>query len=473
MKNAFVLIFVLAVYPFVSLAQKTATSDNSLGNDPKAYLARSETYTKSGQLNLALNDLNTAVTLSKNDPTYLIARAKFKDDHYFDDLGAVADCDAAIQKNPSVAEYYYQRARPYYDLEDFAAVLENCDKALELKPNYPQALILKANVLDLFEQVDEAKMLYRKAISIDPANFDGYKQLSITEYAHGNKIGAKTVLEEYLNLGHVHADIIERHGKILADLKDFKGAYADFSRLIQLDPSNPTNYYLRGLVNDSLNDQEAACTDMLEADKLGLAEAHQYLRKHCKSKLDAKLLQVEDMIDAALILEQQGNYTEAIEVYSDILQIAPDSSSVYHARGIAKRRMENHMGAIEDYKKAIELDDKRVTYWVSMGVSYTYLDKLKEAIKTYETAIKLDPNYALSYYNLAGIMEQQEKMERVIELLETSIAVDPTYTKAMVALGDCYVDLGKNAEACEWFKRAENAGETGFFGKRVRACGGK
>ena len=470
MKITFFLLLLQMACPFFSRAQYENSAADTLGVDPKAYAARSEVYRKSGQLKLAMDDLNRAVSYSKNDPTFLLARAKFKDEHYFDDLGAVADCDLAIQQAPSNPECYYQRARPYYDLEDFAAVLENCDKALALKPNFPEALILKANVLDMFDQVDEAKLLYRKAIAINPANYDGYKQLSITEYAHGNKMEAKNILEEYLNLGHVHADIIERHGKILADLKDFQGAHVDFSRLIQLDPSNPTNYFLRGLVQDSLNNQEAACLDMLEADKLGLADAHLYLRKHCKSKLDAKLLQVEDMIDAALILEQQGNYAEAIEVYTDILKIAPDSSSVYHARGIAKRRLENHLGAIEDYKKAIELDDNRVTYWVSMGVSYTYLDKLKEAIKAYETAIKVDPKYALSYYNLAGIMEQQEKMDRVLELLETSIAVDPTYTKAMVALGDCYVDLGKNAEACEWFKRAENAGETGVFGKRVRVC---
>jgi tetratricopeptide (TPR) repeat protein len=470
MKNTIVLVLILAVCPFISLAQKTSTPADSLGNDPKAYLTRSIYYQKSGQLKLAIADLNMAVTLSKNDPTYLIARAKFKDDHYFDDLGAVADCDLAIQQDPTNAEYYCQRARPYYDLEDFSAVLENCDKALELDPNHTQALILKANVLDMFEQVDEAKMLYRKAISIDPADYDGYKQLSITEYAHGNKIGAKSILEEYLNLGYVHPDIIERHGKILADLKDFKGAYADFSRLIQMDPSNPTNYYLRGLVNDSLNNQEAACIDMLEADKLGLDAAHQYLRKNCKSKLNAQLLQVEDLIDEAVALEALGNYAEAIEVYTKVLQLAPDSSSVYHARGIAKRRLENHLGAIEDYKKAIELDDNRVTYWVSMGVSYTYLDKLKEAEATYEQAIKVDPNYALSYYNLAGIMEQQKKMDRVIELLKMSIEADPSYTKAMVALGDCYVDLGKNADACEWYKRAESAGDNSVFGKRVRAC---
>ncbi len=489
MKNTFVLILICAICPILSLAQHGSTHEDSIrkltkskeletlntlirlnANDPTNYLTRSNYYQKTGQLKLAIDDLNMAVALSKNDPKYLIERSKFKDDYYFDDLGAVADCDLAIQQDPTKAEYYCQRARPLYDLEEFAAVLENCDKALELDPNNIQALILKANVLDMFEQVDEAKMLYRKAISIDPADYDGYKQLSITEFARGNKMAAKTVLEEYLNLGHVHADIIERHGKILADLKDFKGAYADFNRLIQLDPNNPANYYLRGLVNDSLNNQEAACADMLQADKLGLDAAHQYLRKNCKSKLNAKLLQIEDLIDEALALEALGNYAEAIEVYTKVLQLAPDSSSVYHARGIAKRRIENHLGAIDDYKKAISLANNRVNYWVSLGVSYSYLDRLEEAIATYLQAIEVDPTYPMSYYNLAGILVEEKKYDRAIELLTMSIDADPSYTKAMVALGDCYAELKKNREACQWYKRAESAGDNSVFGKRVRVC---
>lgn len=442
-------------------------------NDPKSYTTRSDIYRDAGQMKQALDDLNTAVEISKNDPNYLIERSKFKDDYIFDDAGAVEDCDMAIQQNPTNAYYYYNRSRPLYDMGDYAAVLENCEKALELSPNYVHPMIMKANVLDMFEQAQEAKQLYRKAISIDPTEYDGYKQLSITEYARGNKVEARKILEEFLNLGYVHPDILERHGKIAAEQKDFKTAYADFNRLVQLYPKDPANYYLRGLVQDSLKNHEEACNDMVQADKLGMLEAHSYLRQHCKSKLSAKLIQIEDMIDEALTFEQVGNYTKAIEVYTKILQLAPDSSSIYHARGIAKRRLENHLEAIEDYKKAIAIHGNRVSYWVSMGVSYSLIDQIDEATKSYEKAIEVNPAYAMSYFNLAGILAQQKKYDRAIELLNTSLLNDPNYVKAMIALGDCYMDIENFDSACQAYQRAEKAGDNSAFGKRIRACGGR
>ena len=120
---------------------------------------------------------------------------------------------------------------------------------------------------------------------------------------------------------------------------------------------------------------------------------------------------------------------------------------------------------------AIEMDGDRVVYIVSLAVSYSYLDKIDEAIKAYKKAIKVEPSYAMSYYNLGGIYAKEKKYEKAIELLETSLYYSPMYTRAMIGLGDCYLDMGEMDKACEWYKRAEKAGDTSAFGKRIRSCG--
>lgn len=439
--------------------------------DPKVYTTRSDVYRDAGIMIIALEDLNRAVEVSKNDPDYLIERAKFKDVSLNDDLGSVADCDLAIQKNPENAEYYYQRSRPLYDLEEYTSVIEDCEKALELDPKHTNAMIMKANVMDMYKLFDGAKELYERAISIAPDDYDGYKQLSVSEFAQGNKLEALSVLEKFVNRGNFHKDITEQHGKIAADLKQYDRSVKDFSELIKRYPKNPNYYFLRGIIQDSIGNHEAACNDMVTADNLGLNQAHQYLRKHCKSRLNAKTLQVEDMFDAILKLEQQGKTEEAIVEYTKLINIVPDSSVFYYNRGKAKRRLNNHEGAIEDYLKAIELNGDRVSYIVSLGVSYSYLDKIDDAIKAYQKAIKIEPYYAMSYYNLGGIYAKQKKYAEAIKLLKTSLDCSPNYTKAMMALGDCYLEMGEIEKACDWFKKAENAGDAGAFGKRVRTCG--
>lgn len=439
-------------------------------DDPKVYTTRSDVYRDAGSMREALRDLNKAVEISGIDPDFLIKRAKFKDDYIFDDYGAIADCDLAIQKNPRTAEYYYQRSRPFYDLAEYEAVLDNCNKALELDAKHANAMIMTANVMDIFRQFDDARKLYEQAIKIAPNDYDGYKQLSVSEFAQGNKLKAISILESYMDRGNFHPDILEQHGKIAADLKQYDVSIGDFTELISRYPNDPKYYLLRGIIQDSIGNHEAACNDMVSADNLGLNQAHQYLRKHCKSKLNAKTLQLEDMLDAAGELERAGRNKEAIVAYTDMIKIAPDSSVYYYDRGKVKRRMENHEGAIEDYIKAIDLDDDRVVYVVSLAVSYSYLDKIDEAIKEYKKAIKIDPSYAMTYYNLGGIYAEREKYDDAIEMLETSLLYDHNYTKAMMGLGDCYLDLEDMDKACEWFTKAENAGETKAFGKRIRSC---
>lgn len=445
---------------------------NAIPSDPKVYTTRSDVYRDAGIMLIALEDLNRAVEISGNDPDYLIERAKFKDISINDDLGAVEDCELAIQKNPENADYYYQRSRPLYDLAEYTLVIEDCEKAIELDPNHTNAMVMKANVMDMYKLFDDAKKMYERAISIAPDDYDSYKQLSVSEFAQGNKMEAISVLERFMNRGKFHKDITEQHGKIAADLKQFDRSLEDFSELIRRYPRDPSYYFLRGIIQDSIGDHEAACDDMVSADKLGLNQAHQYLRKHCKSRLSAKTLQIEDMFDEIVVLQKQGKTEEAILGYSKLISIAPDSSVFYYNRGKAKRRLNNHEGAIEDYLKAIDLNGDRVSYFVSLGVSYSYLDQIDDAIKAYRKAIKIEPYYAMSYYNLGGIYAKKKKYAEAIKLFETSLDCSPNYTKAMMALGDCYLEMGENPKACEWYKKAEKAGDAKAFGKRVRTCSG-
>lgn len=443
--------------------------DNN-ANDPKVYTTRSGFYQKAGFMRQALDDLNKAVAVSGNDPDYLIERAKFKDDIIYDDLGAVEDCDLAIQKNAGKAEYYYQRSRPLYDLQDYSGVIENCEKALELDPKHVHAMIMKANVLDYFGSFAEAKPLYQQAISTSPDEYDGYKQLAVAEFTQGNSQEALRVLEVFMKRGNFHRDILEMHGKVTADLRQYSIAIGDFSELIDRYPNDPTFYFLRGMVNDSIGDLETACNDMFTADQLGLYQAHQYLRENCKSKLNAKTLQIEDMLDEARNYEQLRQFQKVISIYDDVIKLAPDSSLYIYQRGKMKRALNDHKGAISDYLAAIEIDKDRVEYHVSLGVSYSFLDQTDEAIKAYKKAIKVEPRYAMSYYNLGAIYAGQKKYDQAIELMETSLLYQQNYTLAMAGIGDCYLEKGELDKACSWFKRAEDAGDASVFGRRVRTC---
>ena len=53
-----------------------------------------------------------------------------------------------------------------------------------------------------------------------------------------------------------------------ADLQDYQGAIADFSKVIELDPNNNVTYYNRGLSKYNLQDYQGAIADYSKAFQL-------------------------------------------------------------------------------------------------------------------------------------------------------------------------------------------------------------
>jgi tetratricopeptide (TPR) repeat protein len=304
-----------------------------------------------------------------------------------------------------------------------------------------------------------------------PKDHDAYVQLAISKYAQGNMEGALIPLERYMNRYVKNEKVLRTHGQLLGEMGRFEEALDDFNELTILNPKDAQAYYLAGLINDTLKNLNLACQQMLSADGLGSLEAHRYLRMNCRSSMNAKLMEMEDLEEAAYYLELKGDFEGAIQKYTDAISIVPDTSRLYYNRGKAKRKMNNHEGAILDYTAALERLE-HVDYWVSIGVSYNYLNRLPEAKKAYEIAIKLDPGYAMSYYNLAIINARDGEFEKAVDLITQCLFYDPNYTIALIALGDFYVELEKYELACKAFKRAEALGDTSVFGKRIRACKG-
>ncbi len=443
----------------------------AMPNAPKSYTTRSDVYHDFGILYLALKDLDYAVELSGNDPTYLIERSRFKDD-IGDDFGSLEDCDLAILKAPNVAYYHLMRSRPLYDLQEFGMVIESCDRALALNSNETKAMVMKANVLDAYGMSDEARKLYERAIIVAPNDVDAYIQLSVMYYSQGKLNKTLASLERFTDRNGINLKIMKMNGQLLAEIGDFENALIELNSLVDLSPLNAEAHYLRGLINDTLQNLGLACQQMMKADSLGSLEAHRYLRTKCRYSMNAKLMKMEDLEEEAYLLELAGNFEEALIKYNNAIVIVPDSARLYYNRGKVKRKLNDHLGAIDDYKKGLAVDprDHLVDFWVSIGVSYSFLNNVLEAKKAYREAIKVDPTYAMSYYNLALFDAQKGNYRKAIDLINQSLIYNPNYVLALIALGDCYLELDEKTQACETFKRAEALGENSVFGKRVRAC---
>ena len=67
-----------------------------------------------------------------------------------------------------------------------------------------------------------------------------------------------------------------------AKLQDYRGAIADYSKAIELNPNNGKAYYNRGISKKMLKDKEGACLDWSKAGELGEGDAYDLIKEHCK-----------------------------------------------------------------------------------------------------------------------------------------------------------------------------------------------
>lgn len=145
-------------------------------------------------------------------------------------------------------------------------------------------------------------------------------------------------------------EVLRYYSEALAksEVKDFKGALADFNKIIELDPTNPKAYGNRAAIYHSLKQWERCLADANEAIRLN-----------------------------------------------------PQLPLLFLARANCYLGAQKAQRAIEDVDEAIRLDPKLAVAYYYRGYVYGMLGKNKLAIEDYTRATELKPDYEDAFFNRA------------------------------------------------------------------------
>ena len=155
---------------------------------------------------------------------------------------------------------------------------------------------------------------------------------------------------------------------------------------------------------------------------------------------------------------REYRYVEAIELFTEVLDINPGLSQGYNFRGIARRKIGEIDLAIEDYNMALHLNENYVEALNNRGVA---LDKKGDhdlAISDFTQAIDIDSNNAHTYNNRATAYSNKGEYNLTLEDCTRAIQVDNKMADAYVNRGVAKVLLGLNDDAEADFESASNLG---------------
>jgi len=87
-----------------------------------------------------------------------------------------------------------------------------------------------------------------------------------------------------------------------------------------------------------------------------------------------------------------GEYSEAVKIYDDILEIVPDNISTLKMKGIALSNIGFHEKSLKQFYKIIQKEPDDVIALTGMGVGFGYLGEYDEAKQYFKRALAVDPD---------------------------------------------------------------------------------
>jgi tetratricopeptide (TPR) repeat protein len=251
---------------------------------------------------------------------------------------------------------------------------------------------------------------------------------------------------------------------------DFKGAIADFDRVLQLNPIYGTAYTGRGIARSNSGDKNGAIQDLSQAIRINPDNVRAYavrgltkfelgdkegadadFRKTLSLNIDAQDYRAHN--NRGLVRLKLGDRRGAIADYDQAIRINPNFFPSYINRGRVRSDLGDNRGAIADYDQAISLNSKHpMAYFFRAGTRRKLGDN-RGAIADYDQAISLNPKIA-TYYTLRGkVRRELGDNKGAIADVDQAISLDPNSALAYSIRAVSYYTLGNKSEAIANFAK--------------------
>lgn len=167
-----------------------------------------------------------------------------------------------------------------------------------------------------------------------------------------------------------------------------------------------------------------------------------------------------------------GRYEEAIELFTQIVDIDPQNYTAYFNLGFSLYMLGRYEEAIEAYRKAIDINPKLYLSYFNLGNCFYKLGSYQKAAEAYQQAINMNPKYAGSYLNLGEALSKLGDYKRAIKAYYQGIDlegrnVNPDHLRSFFNLGLELLKLGHYEDAVGVFLKVARSDINNIFAPDV------
>ena len=288
-----------------------------------------------------------------------------------------------------------------YNQRDETA-LQNIDKVLELKPNYPPAYFRVAQIYSGIHDKNSAKAAYLKAIQYNPQYTKARYNLAL----------------------------------LYLDEKRWGDARVQFEWIREREPNNAIVHFQLGRAAYGEKNYATALTEYQTAVEL----------KHGQYE--------KALLNIGIVYKAQDQFDKAIATYKKILDLNPQYPEAWYNLGLAYMKIDNFPQAEQSLLEAASRDKKFAQAWYNLGVLYTKQDENDKAIEAYGKALQIKPGYQKAQLNLAVRYAKVHQYDKAVTLYLAVLDKDPNYASAWLNIGIAYINQNRHDDAQEVLTKA-------------------
>ncbi|MBV5319131.1 MAG: tetratricopeptide repeat protein [Desulfobulbaceae bacterium] len=279
------------------------------------------------------------------------------------------------------------------------------------------------------KELNNSLVEYGKAIKADPTRADFFYQRGLV-LEEVNTLDASKDFSKAISLDHRYPLALAARGRANLKLGNQADAIRDYTQAIGYEPGNWEYLAGRGAAFFQSGDYDRAINDYSDAIAANPTYYQAYLGRavSCAAKGDEtcaakdfdKVLSSGTVVSGTAYLEagifqaKQGQYREAINIFSKAIETAGKDGVVYSNRGKALQMMGSYRDAVLDFSRSLDLRADNSQDYFNRGYSNMQNGGYRQAIDDFSKAASLDPDYAPIFSNRGYAYQKNGNYDQAI-----------------------------------------------------------
>ncbi|MDE2010154.1 MAG: tetratricopeptide repeat protein [Candidatus Omnitrophica bacterium] len=184
----------------------------------------------------------------------------------------------AVQMQPDYKQALYNLANLYRDAGNFKMALGFYERLIHFHPKFASAYLDMGKIFSVLGDRPRARLFLLKAIDLDPACGDAYFNLGYLSESQGDRGEAVNYYEKAVEVAPKNAEAYYNLGNVYAGLGQNSEAIASYLKAVALNPRHQNAFVNLSILSFKSGDFQGAIHYLEQAQALGYNPPAEYLK---------------------------------------------------------------------------------------------------------------------------------------------------------------------------------------------------